>query len=187
MNAVLENPELRAQALPMALETYHMLGELGMIEEKTELIDGIVLPKMPKSPRHFIITKRLLALLNSRLPADCSLRKEEPLSLIKSEPEPDLAIVRGQDEDYARTHPLTAELVVEVSLSSMARDLVKLEIYAAARVREYWIVNADAGWVDIYTKPTSQGYAIMRRFVSGETVVSTVVLGLEAEVDALFA
>ena len=60
-----------------------------------------------------------------------------------SEPEPDLAIVRGERADFLTAHPTTAEVIIEVCVSSEAIDRLKLQLYAEAGVRECWLVLAE--------------------------------------------
>ncbi|MBE7439761.1 MAG: hypothetical protein HS115_14990 [Spirochaetales bacterium] len=57
--AVLENEAIRQAALPITVEQYHKLYEAGIVEEQVELIEGVIIQKIPKSPRH---TGVLLAL-----------------------------------------------------------------------------------------------------------------------------
>lgn len=59
-----------------------------------------------------------------------------------SEPEPDIAIAPRSPEDYRAHHPSTAALVVEIADTTLDFDRSrKQEVYAQAKIREYWIVN----------------------------------------------
>lgn len=185
MPSVLEIPALRQQALPMSVETYHTLGEMGILDEANELLQGFVFPKMPKSPRHRIICQRLLKLLREILPLGYSLWQEQPITLFGSEPEPDIAVVEGTDEDYALCHPTTALLVMEVAISSLERDEVKAGIYAQAGIVEYWLVNAEENQVTIYTRPSADGYLETKVLREGETAVSGVLERLKVNLDEL--
>jgi len=40
MLTILDEPEMRRHALPLSVSGYEKMGELGLIEEKTELIRG---------------------------------------------------------------------------------------------------------------------------------------------------
>jgi len=158
MSSLLDHPTLSKQILPMTVETYHALGQMGLVEERTELIRGFVLPKMSKSPLHSLLIQRLLRLLRY-LEANFCIRQEHPLTCRDSEPEPDFSVVSGKDEDYALTHPTRAELVIEVCVTTLDRDREKAEIYAEAGVPEYWLINPEAGNVEVYSEPSPQGYA----------------------------
>ena len=78
--------------------------------------------------------------MRTRLPSHRSLRIEQPLTLEDSEPDSDLAIVRGSRDDYRAAHPTTALLVIEVAISTEEIDRAKTAIYAVAEVGEYWLV-----------------------------------------------
>jgi Uma2 family endonuclease len=187
MHSVLEHPTLRGQIIPLTVEAYHALGEVGMVEEKTELIHGFVFAKMPKSPRHFIICQRLLKVIRESLTGEFSVRQEQPLTCQDSEPEPDVAVVRGGDEEFARTHPVTAALVIEVSINSLDRDLEKAGIYAAAGVDEYWIIRPEENVADIYTVPGPEGYAEIRRVEKDGTLTPAVLPSVTFRINDLLA
>jgi len=106
------------QIWPLGVKAYHALGDLGLIPEKTELLYGQIFHKMSKSPLHSFLSEFLEDILRGAVPAGCHVRGEEPLTIGDSEPEPDLVVVRGRREDYRQAHPTTAELVIEVCVSS---------------------------------------------------------------------
>ena len=82
-----------------------------------------------------------------------SVRVQLPLRFVPvSEPEPDIAIVPAGR--YTREHPTTAMLVIEVARTSLPIDLgTKAEIYAAAEVPEYWVVDIPARTVHVHASP----------------------------------
>lgn len=186
MNPVMENSELRRQILPMSLETYQVLTKMGLVERKSELIEGFVVLKASRSPLHCFIVRELEIVLESCLPSDWLVRKGHPLSLTLSEVEPDLALVLGEREDYARQHPTIAELVVEVADGCLARERFKTSIYARAGIKEYWLVNAGQQWIDLHTRPDQDDYGTRQRFFAWERLTSTVVSGLSVEISKLF-
>jgi Uma2 family endonuclease len=72
------------------------------------------------------------------------------------EPEPDLAVVRGREEDYHRRHPGPAEIlaVMEVSDSSLNLDrTTKQRLYASAAIPVYWIINLVDNQIEVYEGP----------------------------------
>ena len=52
MSNVLDVPEVRAAAVRLTPAQYHRLYDMGVIPERTELLSGILVEKMPKSPLH---------------------------------------------------------------------------------------------------------------------------------------
>jgi Uma2 family endonuclease len=55
-------------------------------------------------------------------------------------------------------HPGTAELVVEIAVSSAALDREKAALYAEAGVPEYWIILASERRVEVYRQPENGSY-----------------------------
>ncbi len=98
-------------------------------------------------------------LLTERLGPEYWIRTQGPLSLSPdTEPEPDIAVVRGSPRQALRSsswnHPHTALLVVEVSDSTLAHDRTrKAAIYAAAGIAGYWIVNLVDSVVEVHRQP----------------------------------
>ena len=68
-----------------------------------------------------------------------------------SEPEPDVAVIRGTVNDYEDELPATAVLVVEISDTTLRLDrTTKASLYAAAGIEEYWIVNLKARQLEVH-------------------------------------
>ena len=171
---------------PLSIEAYHSLGEMGLIPEKTELIHGQVYPKMPKSPLHRLLVLRLLQLLQARLPAGHFLQSEQPLTLTDSEPEPDVSIVCGSLEDFPRSHPTTAELVVEVCVTSHDYDRDKLSAYAAAGVKEAWLVLGPERQVEVFRQPEGGRYAESQVLPADAILASAALPGVTVPLKELF-
>src|SRR6058998_1548600 len=153
MSTILEIPEVRQRVSRLSVEEYHRLDEFNENGRRTELIRGLVIEKMSKSPRHSALGSILYDLLLPQVPEGHSIWKEEPLTLADSEPEPDVSIVRGNRRDFANAHPSTAELVVEVAVSSVALDRENASLYAEAGVKEYWIILAAERRGEVYRLP----------------------------------
>jgi len=158
MTAILEIPEVRQRVSRLSVEEYHRLDEFNENGRRTELIRGIVIEKMSKSPLHSSIAKRLYDRMVLILPEGMVVWREDPLTLTDSEPEPDIAIVRGAEGEFFTTHPKTAELVVEVAVSSPALDRENASLYAEAGVKEYWIILATERQVEVYRRPEDGHY-----------------------------
>ena len=153
MNALLEIPAVRQRVARLSVEDYHRLPELPV-----ELLRGTIIDKMSKSPLHSAVSDDLREILSRQLGAGLVLRSEGPLTSSDSEPEPDLCVVRANRTDLRHAHPTTAELVIEVAVSSLELDRVKALIYAEAGVKEYWIVCPEEKRVEVYRQPGPQGY-----------------------------
>src|SRR5262244_3685277 len=72
----------------------------------------------------------------------------------RDEPEPDVAVVDGPLDAYQHHHPTTADLVVEVSETSLRYDRShKAVLYARAGIPTYWIVDLVNDCVEVHTDP----------------------------------
>lgn len=136
----------------------------------------------PASYLHSVLAEALLA----ALPAGACLRSEQPIACAGSEPEPDLAVVKGRKEDFRRAHPTTAELVIEICVSSHDYDRSKLPAYANAGVKEVWLVLEPERQIEIHRLPIAGRYTERAIRGSGGAVASQIVPSFEVSLDALF-
>ncbi len=187
MPAILEIPEVRQRVSPLSVEDYHRLGEFNENGRRTELIRGIIIQKMSKSPLHSAIAKRLYDRIAALLPAGFVVRREDPLTFADSEPEPEIAVVRGTEADLFKAHPKEAELVVEVAVSSPALDRESAFLYAEAGVTEYWIVLGPQHQVEVYRQPAKGRYLEVRLFGEQETLQCVSIPAVRIPVGDLFA
>jgi Uma2 family endonuclease len=189
MNAVEPSPvPLRgAQIWPLSVAAYRVLGEAGLIPKNTELIRGFVYTKMSKSPLHSFLVQFLHDTLAGALPDGRLLRTEQPLTCGDSEPEPDLAVVAGVKEDFREDHPHAAELVIEVSITSHDYDRSKLPAYAAAGVKECWLVLGPEKKIEVYRQPKAGQFTMHSVHGPGETLASVALPEFTLSLDALFA
>jgi len=158
MAAILEIPEVRQRISRLSVAEYHQLGEYNQNGRRTELIRGLVIEKTSKSPLHRTLGSVLYELIAAQVPEGYSVWKEEPLTLTDSEPEPDVSVIRGGRKDFTTAHPSTAELVVEVAVSSATLDRENAFLYAEAGVKDYWIVLGSKRQVEVYRNPQNGRY-----------------------------
>jgi Uma2 family endonuclease len=141
---------------------YHWLIEHGFLTEddNLELIEGYLVHKMSRNPPHDGTLLRLNNWLVRTLPAGWVVRIQSAITLPDSEPEPDGAIVRGDERTYDTRHPGPADfgIVIEVSDTTLAGDRDdKARMYARAGIPEYWIINLVDRQVEVYTAPSGPG------------------------------
>ncbi len=186
MSAVLTPPNPGAPLWPLSVEAYHALGEMGLVPEQTELLYGFVFHKMPKSPAHRLLFMKLLRALMAACPDGFHVQPEQPITCGDSEPEPDLSLIQGAPEDYAQGHPTTAELAVEVCVSSHDYDRSKLRAYATAGVKEVWLVLGPEKQVEIHRRPEPGQFADHAILDAGATLTSATVPALALPLAELF-
>jgi Uma2 family endonuclease len=162
-----------------SVEEYHQMIRAGILDEddNVELLEGYVVNKMARNPPHDGTIQLVSDLIREVLPPGWCVRDQSAVTLVASEPEPDVCIARGTRRDYLTAHPQAADvgLVVEVSDITLAFDRTdKARIYARAGIGTYWIVNLVDRQIEVHTGPTgpaaSPGYARRDDFPVGGSV-----------------
>src|SRR5262249_54018221 len=140
---------------------YRRLIDLGMLKEDDaiELVDGRLIVAEPQHTPHATAIDLAGEALRQAFGPDWRIRIQLPLALgLDSEPEPDVAVVRGDGRDFLADHPTTAALVVEIANESLELDRrVKSRIYARAGITDYWIVNLVDRLLEVHRDPLSAG------------------------------
>ena len=174
--------------VPITVDQLHQMIHAGILQDgdPIELIDGMLVRKdrsargenlMTHNPRHALLIKRLQRLL--LIPCDSAgwhVQIQLPVTLNNiNAPEPDLAVERGTEEDYADRHPGPADLplVIEVADSSLSTDRsTKQRLYATAGVAQYWLINLPESQVEVHKEPDSATgkYADQTILKQGQTV-----------------
>ena len=167
--------------VPLSREQYDVLVAAGAFEDqRVELLEGTVVGKVPQKPIHSNYVARiaqyLVAVLLSEFADRYLVRTGLPVAAGPwSEPEPDVSVIDSvTSTDFE--HPTTAHIAVEVSRSSVRRDLdIKPRVYAQAGIARYWVVDVDRREVVVHTEPfrrimredgsvgTEAGYRLVRR------------------------
>lgn len=136
---------------------YERMIECGIFqpEEHLELLDGLLVLGEPQSEPHVIALQKSHAALQWAFGVGWNVRQAAPVALDDdSAPEPDLAVVPGDPDDYLPGHPSRPVLVVEISLTSLAFDREhKSSLYARAGIADYWIVNLVDRVVEVRRRP----------------------------------
>ncbi len=141
---------------------YAQLGEAGILDDDpVELIGGDLIVSEPKGTSHATAVRLAAHALRAVFGAGWIVCVQDPVALDdESEPEPDVAVVRGELRDYRHQHPSEAALIVEIAESSLDFDRRrKGSLYARAGVRDYWIVNLVAARLETHREPISDASA----------------------------
>lgn len=161
------------------VDQFHYLGDLGMFEgRRAWLVDGTIVEEGPMNPPHRISLELCEEALRVVFGVGWRVCVQMPLVLGQStDPEPDLAIVAGSARGTTG-HPTTAALAVEVSDSSLRYDTtVKVGVYAAGGIAEYWVVDVNGRQLLVFrtpkpdaTQPQGHTYATQLTLGASDTV-----------------
>src|SRR3954467_8520532 len=92
-------------------EQYYELGSLGYFDQKrVELIFGEIVEMSPINWPHVVGCRKTAERLEHVFAGVAWVSRAEPIDLTHSDPQPDVAVIPGQFEDYT-THPTTALLI----------------------------------------------------------------------------
>ena len=161
---------------------YGRLIDQGFFDEDDpiELLDGLLLVKEPQHSPHRTAVLLVSKALERAFGEGWFVQTQSPIILDdRSEPEPDVCVVRGSPRDYAAAHPTRPALIVEVAQSglSLARGR-KAAAYARAGITDYWILNLGDRVLEIYREATRPGPArrnwgyLMIETLSADTTVT---------------
>jgi hypothetical protein len=145
--------------------------------ERLELVDGELISKMGKNRSHVLVAMGMLEWLqetfgkrfvNAEAPIDVS-----PADNPKSEPEPDLIVLKREYTNYrsGNPQPRDLDLVVEVSDSTLFFDLTtKADLYARAGIAEYWVLDAAGRRLIVHRNPAAGKFALVTVYAENEAV-----------------
>jgi Uma2 family endonuclease len=178
---------------PLSADDYQRMADVGIIDEDehVELLEGVLVAMTPQSPAHAGIITELTRWFARALPDAYRVRVQSPVRASDlSVPEPDLAIVSVEESRKPESHPRSALLIIEVAHSTLRMDRgVKVAIYAAMGVPEYWIVNTADEVVEVYRDVSQQTarYQSVSTFKKGQMLKPSAVAGPEIPISDLFS
>ncbi|MFO0811519.1 MAG: Uma2 family endonuclease [Gemmataceae bacterium] len=162
-------------AYRFTVRQYEQMTRAGVLtkDDRGELLEGYPVLKIGHDPGHDGTLDLVKSVLPTVLPADWFLRIQQTVSLADSNPEPDVAIVRGTSRTFLARHPGPADdaLIVEVPNSSLDRDMDdKAVIYAAGGIAAYWVIDVVNGVVECFARPAGSTYADRRTALRPDTL-----------------
>jgi Uma2 family endonuclease len=141
------------------LNEWRKMGEAGIFPPdcRLELINGEILEVAPISSNHSGHLNRINKLLTIPGSDKAITSIQNPLQLDDlSEPEPDLMLLKPNDDFYCSHHPNANDvlLLIEVADTSLAYDQnQKLHLYALHNIPEYWLLNLNDSCLEVYRRP----------------------------------
>jgi Uma2 family endonuclease len=164
----LERRKLTADEVTTMVEA-GVLGE----DEPLELIDGELIVMVPQGPVHRTLIIELAERFRKTYAADAHVQTQVPVAAgPDSLPEPDVAVVRGTPRDFMSSHPTGRDVIlaVEVAVSSHAVDRLKADVYAAASVPEYWLLDVPGRRLEVHRHASPNGYGVRTVLAEDEEI-----------------
>lgn len=167
---------------------YHQIIESGVLDGKSvELLEGEIITVSPEKPIHSSRIDTVADYLRDVLHKKAKVREAHPVTLDNSEPEPDIAIVRFEADNYTSRHPYPQDIywLVEVSNSTLSKDLEeKSIIYARNGIPEYWVIDLLHNKLWLFTNPQQSSYLNKQEITTGK-ISSVSFPNISIEIDKL--
>jgi Uma2 family endonuclease len=156
----------------LTLAEYDRMIAAGVFDQRQrrrlEFIHGEIREMNPIGSRHEEIVDRLTIWSTDNLPkrkVRVRIQNSIGLPAVESAPEPDVAWV--VQRDYSGGRPVAEDLllVIEVAESSLGVDTgEKADLYAAAGIGDYWVVDVAARRIEVRREPLSGRYQFVRTY-----------------------
>jgi Uma2 family endonuclease len=176
----------------LTVEQYYKMAEVGIlkVEQRTELIEGEIIEMSAIGTKHAICVSNLSELLTLKTIQIAHVRQQNPVHLSdRSEPQPDIALVKRPSSLYVDCHPKAADifLLIEVSDSTLKYDReVKTPLYAKSGIPEVWIVNIEEQIFEVYKLPNQDSYEQVQTYGKGELIPMSMFADMAIAVDEIF-
>jgi Uma2 family endonuclease len=145
----------------ISVQRYHDMIRKGVLTEAdaVELLEGWIVPKMPRIPIHDAAIDIAEEVIRGHLPQGWRIRVQKAITTRDREPEPDLAVVHGDLRQFVHQHPGPGDigLLVESADSSRGTDRNdKSRLYARAGIEHYWVINLIDLQIETFDDPDPQ-------------------------------
>lgn len=174
----------------LTIEQWHKIVDCGAFDRTSvQLIEGEIIEMPPEKPIHsgtiLSLSDRLKKLFINE---DVIISQGHPITLINSEPEPDLAIFKYRQEYYKDRHPNASEVYLVIEIANTSIDFDKSNkkfIYAKAGILEYWIVDLNALELIVHRNSSGTDYSFVEHLKSGS--ISTIAFPhISIEINKIF-
>jgi Uma2 family endonuclease len=168
------------------------MGEVGILGERdrVELIEGELVAMSPIGSYHQGTVNRLNHSLVRATGERAVVSVQGPVRLDDlTEPEPDFALLMPRPDFYRDAHPGPSDvlLLIEVADTSLNYDrAVKRALYARHGIAEIWIIDLNAGEVEVCRQPGSDGYAAVTRVGRDGVLEPEMLPGVRIQAATLF-
>ncbi len=165
----------RPERYRFSVQEYEQMIKAGVFDEddRLELIEGEIVAMSPINPHHAGRVDRIAELFYEQTRGKALIRIQNPIEVARSEPQPDLALVRRRPDYYTKSHPKPKDILLLVEVADTSADYdrtVKIPLYARAGIGETWLVDLTEMLVEIYRQPSASGHKEKRTAGLKETL-----------------
>ena len=161
----------------LTLADYDRMIEAGVFDQgrrRVEFIAGEILEMTPVGPQHSEIVQRLAEWSIGTLRGEkirAWVQDAIRLRAVESCPQPDIAWITRRDYSQSRPTDDDVRLGIEVAETSLVYDAgEKAELYAAAGIGDYWVVDVAARAMEVRRNPLQGRYRSLRTYTGDDEV-----------------
>ena len=163
----------------LSLSEYHKMAEVGILKEddRVELLYGEITQMSPITSEHAGQVNQVVRTLQRELSfKETIVSVQNPISIpdLRSEPEPDISVLKFRKDLYRKKHPLPEEvlLLIEVAVTTLKTDRkIKAPLYAQAGIPELWIITPLQAKIEVYKNPKEGEYRLREIYRAGDKIV----------------
>ncbi len=174
------------------VDQYYEMARAGILSEddRVELLAGEIIEMSRIGSRHAACVTRLNKILMELLHDKAVISVQNPVRLDwRSEPQPDLALLKPRADFYASAHPGPQDvlLIIEVAETSADSDRkLKLPLYAKAGIPEVWIWELASKRVEMYRQPAGRKYLVVETYNEGQIISPQAFPNLKVDLNEVF-
>ncbi len=174
----------------LTVEEYYRMAEVGLLahDARVELIEGEIIDMAPIGSRHAEVVDRLGKRLHAATGEVATVGVQRPVRLdSRSEPQPDLVLLKPRS--YANAHPTPRDvlLLIEVSDSTLRFDRdTKVALYARHGIAEVWLVDLVTPALHVFRHPSNNHYRDVTRIDAPGRIQVTALPGIAVDLTGLF-
>ena len=186
------NEDFVPQPYRWTRDEFNEMGDMGLFEgRRSILVEGEILAMPSMNDPHRTALVLADEAFRTAFGSGYFLSMQSPFDIGKAtDPEPDLAVIKGSVRDFSGKGLQAAEIVVEISDTTYDRR-EKASLYAKAGVQDYWIVRLKTRQLEVYrqpqpddTQPFGFGYGEKTTY-EGDAVVQPLLASNPVAVSAL--
>lgn len=156
------------------VKDFRAMTEAGLfIDQKVELLNGVVVDMSPANPEHEDSIDELDEKMQRVFSAKARVRVEKAFDINDDYwlPHPDIVLAKRKRYGDNPPKPEDIFLIVEVSNTTLTEDLgKKLKRYASLGIKDYWVANIkEKVWL-VHREPSTETYLSVTRVPFGQNL-----------------
>ena len=185
-------PDVPLNRKRFTVAQFELLGRTGILrsDDRVELIEGEILVISPASPAHLAQVNRLTHRLIPLVGTLAQVSAQNPIVLSRSEPQPDIVLLRPRPDFYTSGLPQAADVLLLVEVSDTTAEVdrqVKVPLYGRSGIVESWLVDLKAKTIEVYREPTPMGYHLTQICGTGDRLSLGALPGLSLTADEILS